>query len=539
MSILSFSRGHKRQLWALALVLAPLLVLASLGGLAVYAVWNSNGPPPAPGDGSDRSLHPNEHPSEGQVKGTRQTRKCKGVRLRPKMDIPSKVEDESEGTKFCLDPGVFRIPRGLVLKEDQALIGSLKRATIISGARKVTASPDGGLWVIEGQKTLGTSGFGIGNECRPVEGLDPKGMCVHVDQVFVDNRSLWQVGSLGELSAGEFYWDYSENKIYLAENPTGRKLEVSVTGDRAIEGGSGITLEDLVVEKFGVPVQDAAISASSDWMIVRVEARLNHGVGIRMGPGTVIRDSYIHHNGQLGIAGGQEPCSQATGIKLLNSELSYNNTAGYNWAHEGGATKWNNTTGLIVRGNYVHDNYGPGLWTDYENIDSVFEDNKVVHNLAGGIIHELSYDAVIRNNVVIGNGFGHPIQDDVWGAGISIQRSMNVEVYGNRVLNNNAGITAVHDFAGPDCFSEPHEVANTIIRDNTIRQKEGVATGLRLRNTDDTSFYESKGNEWSRNRYLLGDVVLGLHFFYNGWVTATRWKEVGYDIGSSFDSLPR
>ena len=81
-----------------------------------------------------------------------------------------------------------------------------------------------------------------------------------------------------------------------------------------------------------------------------------------MGPGTVVRGSFIHHNGQLGIHGGQPSCAAAKGLLVENSELSDNNTSGYNWDWESGAAKWTNTDGLIVRKNFIHDNYGMGLW---------------------------------------------------------------------------------------------------------------------------------------------------------------------------------
>ena len=69
---------------------------------------------------------------------------------------------------------------------------------------------------------------------------------------------------------------------------------------------------------------------------------------------------------------------------LENSELSYNNTAGYNWGWEAGGTKWTHTDGLIVRNNYVHDNYGNGLWTDGSNINIVYEGNVVEDNYGAG-----------------------------------------------------------------------------------------------------------------------------------------------------------
>ena len=57
-----------------------------------------------------------------------------------------------------------------------------------------------------------------------------------------------------------------------------------------------------------------------------------------------------------------------------------------------------------MRDNHVHHNEGPGLWTDIDNIHTLYEGNLVEHNANVGIFHEISYDAVIRNNIVRDNG---------------------------------------------------------------------------------------------------------------------------------------
>jgi hypothetical protein len=382
--------------------------------------------------------------------------------------------------------------------------------------------------VITGQTSLGRSEFaGTSEQCRPLEGVDPKGMCVYRDQVFLNDVSLWQVGSLGELSAGEFFWDYSANKIYLADDPTGKKLELSVATS-GISGGPGVEIRNLVVEKVGNPVQSGAISASNNWLIQGVESRLNAGGGVRMGPGTVLRDSYIHHNGELGIAGGQAYCSRAQGLVVENNEISYNNTAGYNWGWEAGGSKWTFTDGLIVRNNFVHHNYGHGLWTDVDNINTLFEDNRVEDNYGSGIIHEIGYAAVIRDNIVRRNGFQHPIQGNVWGSAIFIASSRDVEVYGNTVENNAGGITAVQAPRGDECGYGPQEVVNIYVHDNTIRQPGGIAAGLNLYLESDQSYYTSRNNRWRNNDYSLGDPVNGLHFYWaGGRMNAAAWWSYG------------
>jgi Right handed beta helix region len=453
---------------------------------------------------------------------------CRGVQLKPDVDLQAAVTNGANGTTFCLDPGVYRLSGPLVLREGQKLIGTGKRGAIISGARVVRASRQASYWVITGQTSLGTSGQGtIG--CRAINGADPMGMCVYTDQVFLNNRSLWQVGSLQELSSGEFFWDYATNVIYLGDDPTGDKLEVSVTTGQ-ISGEPNVKLKNLVVEKLGSPYQGGAISASSHWTITGVEVRLNAGGGIHMGPYTVVRNSFIHHNGQLGIHGGQAECAGAKGLILEDSELSHNNAAGYDWSWEGGATKWTFTDGLIVRGNYVHDNYGSGLWTDVGNIRTLFEGNVVEDNYASGIVHELGYRAVIRNNTVRRTGLHHPVPDDVWGGGIFIDQSRDVQVYGNVVQGNHAGITAVQEPAANLCGMGEVETVNLRVHANTIRQPTGVAAGLRLWNEPDQIYYTGGNNLWYDNHYVLGNPSTGLHYYWaNNKLDAEAWRSYGQD----------
>ena len=455
----------------------------------------------------------------------------------PAVDLSVLAARQPDGTAFCLASGTYRVTAPLVLKSGQKLIGAGSGKAIISGAKAVAATKEDAYWVISGESSLGQSAFpGTSSQCRLVEGRDPKGMCVYRDQVFLDDRSLWQVGSLGELSSGEFFWDYAANRIYLADDPSERKLELSVAHD-GISGGSGVEIRNLTVEKFGNPVQSGAISASTGWLIAAVEVRLNHGGGVRMGPRTIVRSSFIHHNGELGIAGGQTDCSRAQGIVLENSELSYNNTAGYNWGWEAGATKWVHTDGLIVRNNYVHDNYGNGLWTDGFNINTVYEGNVVEDNYGAGIEHELGYAAVIRNNEIRGNAFEHPYAAEGYRSGIFIAEARDVEVYGNTVEANAGGIVALQqNRIGDRCeIGLNNEVANLSVHDNTIIQATGLAAGLKV-TISDPSYYTSKNNRWAENAYVLDDLNAARFMWQFGFIDADAWRSFGQDqSGAMFD----
>ena len=57
------------------------------------------------------------------------------------------------------------------------------------------------------------------------------------------------------------------------------------------------------------------------------------------------------------------------------------------------------------RNNWVHDNKSAGLWADTNNTAFTIEGNYISDNDAEGIIYETSYNALIRSNTFIRNGF--------------------------------------------------------------------------------------------------------------------------------------
>ena len=52
----------------------------------------------------------------------------------------------------------------------------------------------------------------------------------------------------------------------------------------------------------------------------------------------------------------------------------------------------------------MHDNGGPGLWADTNNIYTTFDGNTVTDNWGPGMYEEISYNATIINNTVTDNG---------------------------------------------------------------------------------------------------------------------------------------
>ena len=293
-----------------------------------------------------------------------------------------------------------------------------------------------------------------------------------------------------------------------------------------------VTIRNLIVEHYDTPSSDAPIHCSSAgyWVVEDNEIRFNAHIGIGAGPRWVVRNNYIHHNGQLGMVGAGED------IAIEGNEIAFNNTGGHDPYWEAGGTKFVYTTNLVVRNNYVHDNAGPGLWTDINNINTLYEGNRVIGNDGPGIFHEISYDAVIRNNTVEGNGFGFTAWID--GAGILVSSSPNVEIYGNTVRYNNDGIAAKHGTLDQaDAKYGPWQLKNLWVHDNVIVMDAGQTGVVRDSNNSDPVWGPSWNNRFDYNTYTLdtGDD----YYVWDPWIiTTAQWRAFGQDSNGTWTTVP-
>ena len=264
---------------------------------------------------------------------------------------------------------------------------------------------------------------------RPKHGecLPSAPACNQPEALFIDDRPLTKVSSKDALASGKFYIDYAGGKIYLVDDPTNRKVEATVALFAFESAAADVSISNVTVEKFASAAQKGAIHAreGARWTIENCEVRLNSGAGISVGTGSRVRNCDVHHNGQIGIEGNGKD------IRIEDNRIWSNNIYGFDPAWEAGGVKIAESDGVTFRGNHVHDNNGAGLWCDIDCRNVVYEDNLVENNQDIGIFHEISFNAVIRNNVVRHNGSGN--RSWFWGADITIAASQDVEVTGNTV----------------------------------------------------------------------------------------------------------
>jgi len=410
----------------------------------------------------------------------------------PGQDIQAVLNTAAEGNTIVLRAGVHRM-QTLTPKNRQVITG--EPGAILSGARRLTSFVwDGSAWMIAGQTQQGPATT-LSDTCTAASPL-----CSYPEDLFIDNVLLKHVATRGELAPGRWYFDYGADQIYIADDPTGHVVETSVT-PTAFEGlASSVTVRGLIIEKFASPTQRAALNASGPgWIYDRNEVRFNHAIGLRGGDGATVRNNNVHHNGAMGLAG------SGADILVENNEIAFNNTNGYNAYWEAGGTKWVFTNRLVVRGNYSHDNHGPGLWTDINNINTLYENNRVEDNDLSGIFHEISYAAVIRNNTIARNGRVRPSPGWVDGAGILIAGSSDVEVYGNTLTDNFQGIAGLEGHRGSGAYG-PWVLQNMNVHDNSVWQVASMPNGAGRTGVIDTSgtgaFFNN--NWYARNTYHLG-----------------------------------
>ncbi len=432
------------------------------------------------------------------------------VVLTPGQDIQAIVARAPEGTRFRFEPGVYR-QQTITPKTGQQFIG--QDGVILNGAMVLkTWTRDSGFWTAAGLPPP----LDFHGECA-----DGRDLCKLREDLFFDGRLYPRVGSLEELGPGRWY--YEDGRAWLADDPTGQTIELGVT-PRAFGGeAEDVVLKSLIVEKYASDAQQGAIYADDarGWQITDVTARWNHGQGLSFGPGTRVSGGSFSHNGQLGIS-----AASGAGSRIDGVEIAFNNYAGYNPKWEAGGTKFWGTEGLVVQNSCIHDNGGPGLWTDTDNIDTVYDGNKVFRNANDGIKHEVSYAAIIRNNLVADNGTSH-FDNWLWGSQILIQDSSNVKVYDNLVevaSDFGNGIGVIYQDRGSGTYGPWRAVNNSVYHNTIIFRGRSGQNGV-VTDTDDAQFWQDAGNSFDWNTYVVADRG-GQYWTSDG--RSGAWDQIGH-----------
>lgn len=431
------------------------------------------------------------------------------VRLAPGDNIQKIVASNPEGTTFLLSPGNYR---GQVVnpKNNDTFTGSGGMVYLIgSELLDFAADPQGTGLFVANAPTVINQKYGTCGRSTP--------LCSYPQDLYIHSVPQVPVTSPKNLADGKWYFDRQTKKIYLSSDPGNNVVELGVYPYAFASMATNVTIKNLVVENYANNAQFGAIGdqdTGAGWTVQGVTARYNHGVGIKLGTRSQVLNSIISMNGELGVS------VSGSNSKVVSNVITGNNYAGYSLNWEGGGSKFSETTNLLLSHNNVHDNIGPGLWCDTDNRGTIYDSNIIWNNLSAGIQHEISYDAIIRNNTIYGNGTTPGTW--LWNAQISIQNSANVQVYDNKVEVTNTtsnGISIINQRRKPGRFGQ-HVSENNAVYNNTITYDLPVGKSGMVNDTGVLTVYN---NKFYGNNYILKQGTdLAQHwawFHYYDWKT--------------------
>ncbi|MEU1179612.1 right-handed parallel beta-helix repeat-containing protein [Streptomyces sp. NPDC005820] len=222
-----------------------------------------------------------------------------------------------------------------------------------------------------------------------------------------------------------------------------------------------VTIRYLTVQGFVAPLDEGVVNHDSadGWVIEHATIQKNSGAGLMAGARQQVRASCLRDNGQYGM-NAYKGAGGLRGLVLEGNEIVGNNKD--DWERKrpdcgcSGGVKFWAVNGADIRGNWVHDNRGTGLWADTNNNDFLIENNLIEDNDGAALIYEISYNAVIRKNTIRRNNwvegranaaggdtfpFATVYLSESGGEPRVRARTDKIEIYRNVLENNWSGIT--------------------------------------------------------------------------------------------------
>jgi hypothetical protein len=336
----------------------------------------------------------------------------------------------------------------------------------------------------------------------------------------------------------------------------------------------GVTIKYLTIRNFGTGTSNndqATVNhdGGRGWTITHNLVFDNDGAGVALGPQSVTSHNCLKDNGQYGFTGfAGANTGDGTNALLDHNEISGNNTDNWEALRDGcgctgGGKFWENED-VVVRNNYVHDNHGVGIWADFNNRGFLIENNWIENNDAHAIEYEISYNFLIRNNVLIHNAvvmgkkeFGG-VGDTFPAPAIYISESGGdsragskyamSEIYGNYFQDNWDGITlwenadrycrpGVNDTAASCPFFDQKHGARNRTKNVAIHDNEFRFNKANVDCTNTLCGRNSLFSNWGLTRSYFGEIIQKAITFNqnNKWhnnVYYGEWHFQPFDMGT-------
>ena len=314
-------------------------------------------------------------------------------------------------------------------------------------------------WNTSGSRWVSTNqvpSFPTHGECDSAFGS----RCLRAEQVFRNGTPLVQVTS--NPGPGQFALD-SSRRVILGDNPSGQLIEVTTRRNWIVGRADNVTVEGFRMRHAANDSQTGALTPAgrSGWVVRNNVLSDAHGAvfSFENGSNNQLVGNDIFRGGQLGIHGGG--AGGSTGNQVRNNKIHDNNTEGFADGWEAGALKIAVSANVLVEGNEVYNNAGPGIWFDVNCRDVTIRGNRAHDNKGPGIFYEISSRAKITGNQAWENGWGFTGWG--FGAGILVSSATDVEVDNNVVAWNGDGISVISQNR-----SGYTQIRNVWVHDNRI-----------------------------------------------------------------------
>jgi hypothetical protein len=261
---------------------------------------------------------------------------------------------------------------------------------------------------------------------------------------------------------------------------------------------TNVKIQHLTVQGFDAPQDEGVVNHDSGdgWVIEHNTVQHNGGAALMAGARQQVLGNCLRANGQYGM-NAYKGDGTITGLVVEGNEIVGNNTGDWETKSPGcgctGGIKFWAVNGADIRGNWVHDNRGNGLWADTNNNDFLIEGNVIEANDGGAIEYEASYNAIIRNNTILRNNWVDGRKSANRGdtfpyATIYISesggepripaRTKEIDIQGNLLENNWSGIT-LWENADRFCNSPANTSSGSctlLVPDQTKCAQPGIST---------------------------------------------------------------
>jgi parallel beta-helix repeat protein len=250
------------------------------------------------------------------------------------------------------------------------------------------------------------------------------------------------IGSFMADAQDSFVGGYYRGRTSVLSGAYSASESWAIDSNSSAGNQSGVTIEYITIEKYRPNDNSAAVNPDSNtgWTIRNNLITLNvQGAGVILGAENVLTDNCMTLNGQYGFQsedtnswGADSLTGGPYGITVADNEISYNDTCDYEGLLDNSGIKWHKfdpvshadrnrhcgsvtpdgdqggfklwqTDGVVIKDNYIHNNWGPGAWVDTDNANTTIADNTFTENEGEAVIEEISYNFSITGNYMADN----------------------------------------------------------------------------------------------------------------------------------------